>query len=170
MHHPFFFAILAQGKAALPPTQGLGHAPGFGRGSISLFLSKLMSGGLVNKTPLQWGDLPAPIGLPLLHLQFLPRSLLLQGCESPAHWHYQRQSECQRGCPGALGRRMSACDSVIISMATIYDSIGTVCCSTVPVPGAQVARQCVPPGGSSTAWAPSADGRVQRAAMSQVST
>lgn len=106
-------------------------------------LSKLMSGGLINKTPLHWADLPAPTDLPLLQLQFLARSLLLQGCGSPAHWHYQHQSECQRGCTGALGGRMSACDSVIISMATAYDS--TVCCSPllVPVPGAGVVHQGV---------------------------
>lgn len=38
---------------------------------------------------------------------------------------------------------MSACDSVIISMATAYDSTSTVCCSTVlvPVPGAWAACQ-----------------------------
>lgn len=58
----------------------------------------------------------------LLHLQFLTHSLLLQGCVSPGHWHYLHQSEWQRGCTGALGRRMSARDSVIISMATVYDS------------------------------------------------
>lgn len=107
-------------------------------------LSKLMSGGLINKIPLQWSDLPASTDLPLLHLQFLPHSLLLQGCGTPAHWHYQHQSECQRGCTGALGERMSACESVIISMATVYDSTSTVCSSmvSVPVPGARVGCQC----------------------------
>lgn len=59
---------------------------------------------------------------------------------------------------------MSARDSVIISMATVHDSTSTVCCSTVlvPVPGARGASQCA--GGSSTAWAPSGHGGVQRAA------
>lgn len=51
-----------------------------GMALFSPLLCKLMAGGFTNKTPLHWGDLPAPTDLPLLQLQFLPHSLLLQGC------------------------------------------------------------------------------------------
>lgn len=126
--------------------QALGMAPFFHH------LSKLGAGGQVSKTPQQWGGLPAPRDLPLLH----PHSSCLIPCSHRAAGHLPTGIASPKAgasgatrYPGALSGRMSACDSVIISMATVRDSLSSGCSRVlVLVPGARVARWHVSPGGN----------------------
>lgn len=149
---PFSLPFQSRGKwlclwhAVQARLQALGRAPFFHH------LSKLAAGELISKTPWQQGGLPAPRDLPLLH----PRSFCLipSCCRSAGHMPAGIASPKAGASgaaqyPGALGGRMSACDSVIISMATVCDSTSISCSMVlVLVPRTKVAHGYVSPGGN----------------------
>lgn len=142
--------------------QVLGMAPFFHH------LYKLVAQELISKTPRQWGGLPRPRDLPLLH----PRSFcrIPSRCRVAGHLPAGIASPKAGASgairyPGALGGRMSACDSVIISMATACGST-SISCSTVtcPEPGSPISAFLLE--GTSTVWAPTADDGAARSPSS----
>lgn len=128
----------------------------FGRGFI--YPSFIQLGGLIRKTPQQWGGYlhtgTCPAAPP-------PAAGQQVGCPqaSPTPMRVPVRPPWY---PGALDGRMSACDDVIISMATVCDSTSTGC-STVML-GFPVGMFLLE--GTSSVWAPAADDRIRAAAMS----